>query len=443
LADTRLHNPGPPSIPASRATFFLAAALMAASLLLGGSGAVAPLNNLAIELLAIALLAHLAWKDAFRPRSRPELFAFILLALIFAIPLIQLLPLPYALWSALPGRDFAVEVARLTGVDGPWRPISLDPEATWSSAGFLLPPAAMFVAALRLDEADRRRLAIIVVAMAAASLALGALQTAGDGALTLYRTSHEGLPLGLFINRNHQADFLLIGILIGCALSSGIADAGPRTILFGTIVVAGAAGVIATESRTGFLLLPIAILGALTMLPRPRIGRTALAGGAAVAALAAYLVGASAGTGRVLARFQADADARFGYWPDSFHAAMLYWPWGSGLGTFDPVYRAIEDLNLVGPTYANHAHNDYLELLVETGILFLPLLAAFLVLLGRLAFRKGVAEAQSSTRAALLSMLVLLLHSAVDYPLRMIGLLTLFGYLSALAISAARPERHL
>ena len=58
-------------------------------------------------------------------------------------------------------------------------------------------------------------------------------------------------------------------------------------------------------------------------------------------------------------------------------AAGLYFPFGSGLGSFDPVYRAVEPLTAVTASYFNHAHDDALELLVETGAFGMAVLAAF------------------------------------------------------------------
>ncbi len=48
-------------------------------------------------------------------------------------------------------------------------------------------------------------------------------------------------------------------------------------------------------------------------------------------------------------------------------AAQSYLPVGSGLGSFDPVYRSVEPLERLDATFFNQAHNDYLEIWLETG----------------------------------------------------------------------------
>ena len=50
---------------------------------------------------------------------------------------------------------------------------------------------------------------------------------------------------------------------------------------------------------------------------------------------------------------------------------------GSGVGSFQRVYRHFEDHSAVTRTFANHAHNDYLELALETGIPGILLLVLF------------------------------------------------------------------
>ena len=42
-------------------------------------------------------------------------------------------------------------------------------------------------------------------------------------------------------------------------------------------------------------------------------------------------------------------------------------PIGTGLGTFSTVYRRYEDPSRVTRQFANHAHNDYVEAVLELG----------------------------------------------------------------------------
>ena len=80
---------------AARRLARLSLILLIAALLLGGSGAAAPLHNLTIEWVAIALLALLSWPAMRHPRPPVERAGIILLLLIAAVPLIQLVPRPF------------------------------------------------------------------------------------------------------------------------------------------------------------------------------------------------------------------------------------------------------------------------------------------------------------------------------------------------------------
>lgn len=412
---------------------------MLVALFLGGGGAVAPLHNLAIQLLALAVLALIGWHGGRLVSGRAERLALVFGLLVVATPLLQLVPLPYPVWTVLPGRDLAAMIGGFANEAGDWRPISLDPEATWLAAAFLLPPAAMFLAVSRLGERDRSRLVQLFVMAAICSLALAAVQiAAGDGALRLYDTTHNAFATGFFANRNHQADLLLIALIFvsvliwrGPNLSSMM-----RWSLWLAAALGLSAGVIATASRMGFLLLPLALLASATFIPLAEIRRrgASLAWALAAGLAAVAFVAASAGLRKVLGRFDILWDARFEFWSDTLLVAKQYFPWGSGIGTFDTVYRANENLNRMGAPYLNHAHNDYIQILIETGLWGCLLVLVFFALFGWLSFRK--VDAVPFRRAAAFSILILLLHSAVDYPLRMLSLLTLFGFLCALLFPA-------
>jgi len=446
----------------SRSLFHACAALVAVALLFGGSGQAAPLHNLLVELVAIAALAMIAAGAAhLRPLRSGELPALLLLAAIAALPLLQLVPLPEPVWRSLPGHELAAIVTDVIGASGP-RPLSVDPEATLQAGLYFVAPAAMFLATLRMEEPARTKVALLIVAGAGLSLVLGVLQMGTAGrAFHLYTNDHNGFPTGLMGNRNHQADLLMIGMLFAAALIGGNQRATFELnwVLLISVILAFAAGVIATISRMGLLLLPIAVLGSFSMVigqsRNQKRGRTAkgrrpltmllIFGGVL---LAGVMIAGSGNTQFVIDRFAvALSDGRFRFWADALVAARQYLPWGSGLGTFDPVLRSVEDLNRLGPNYVNRAHNDYVQIFLEAGIPGLALVLLGLVLIGWRALRPLPAqEGHLLRRAAIASILILLLHSTVDYPLRTLGLLTLFGFAAGLLfppwVALSRPRRH-
>lgn len=109
--------------------------------------------------------------------------------------------------------------------------------------------------------------------------------------------------------------------------------------------------------------------------------------------------------------------------PTVIEITQLYLPWGSGMGSFEQVFQVHEPDALLAPTYMNHAHNDWLELVQTGGLPAWVLLAAGMVWTGSLLWRFGWSSAVPHDARRLgqvgASFLVLAgLGSIGDYPLR-------------------------
>lgn len=128
------------------------------------------------------------------------------------------------------------------------------------------------------------------------------------------------------------------------------------------------------------------------------------------------------------------ADARWLYLPTMIAAIQDNWLLGSGLGSFVTTYPIYEAREAITHTYVNHAHNDWLEIMLELGLAGAVLSAFFLFLVLRHAGRTPFSE------AAFLSILAIAFHSLVDYPLRTMGIAVPFAYMTAI-ILAAKPYR--
>ena len=92
----------------------------------------------------------------------------------------------------------------------------------------------------------------------------------------------------------------------------------------------------------------------------------------------------------------------------------------------------------ISQSYVNHAHNDWLELTLETGlpglILAVLFLAWFAIATYRI-WRRGDSGIDSLlAQAATITVTLLLAHSLVDYPLRTTALACLFGFVCALCV---------
>jgi O-antigen ligase len=400
----------------------------------GGASAAAPLRLAMVELCALPVLALVLLAPS---QDRRIDWSVGLLALIAAAPLLQLVPTPPAIWSRLASGTARAEAIALAGAAPRWAPLSLFPEATLGCAIALVPPAALFLATSQMATKERRALCALWVAVASAELVLGLLQLAQpDGGWAYpYGDSNFGSLVGLFANRNHQAAWLLALIPMSAALaapglrdSSGMGRLGAG-VMPGLFALVALVALGAVRSRAGVLLAAPAALGALAVLTAEGVARRTLA----IVAFTVMAVGVAVtlfAAGPLLDRFAAQArpEARADTWPAVVAAAQGAMPLGTGLGSFDRAFRAAEPLDLLGPVFLNHAHNDYLEAWLETGVIGIGLLALFLVWFGQRALRSWSAGGSSLARASSLAAALLLAASAVDYPLRTETLACLFAF---------------
>lgn len=439
---------------------WIAAGLVACAVVLGGGGSPSPLPEIVLQLIAVA--AALAWlwlpgADG-APAPRPPRRAWIVAALAVAVPLVQLVPLPPALWHAAdPHGDRAAALA-LIGRADTWQPLSHSPPRTLAALLALGPALLAFLAAAALDPRARRKLFGVIAALALCAALLGAVQVA-LGEPYLYPENHRSLT-GFQANRNAAADVLLIGLVAATVYAldwlgpDRPARHGPSRLTAG-LGLAGAAAVlatavIATQSRTG-IALSIAVLAALGLLLRPALrdlGRWQVPAGLAALAVAPVLAlaGLAAGNTAVtsaLERFVFADDARRELWRDAWFAAGQAWPMGVGMGAAQPALIAAERLEVLEASLPNRVHNDYLELALESGLAGLAALAAIGALLAwsaRQGWRADPGERPLIAGGALI-VAIAAAHSFVDYPVRSMALAVLVGTGAGLLIVPGRGDR--
>lgn len=426
--------------------------LLAFSIVLGGASREHALRLALVELAALPLLVIGAGRLIRTGLWRDHAFALSLMGAVAAIPLIQLAPLPPVLWTALPGRDEMVLALELAGLQPGWAPLSVTPDLTWRSFLALLPPAAVFLTVLGANHSLTVRLIGVYLLAAVIGVILGAAQLASGGeALYPWETTSAGSVTGFFANRNHLATLLLaclpFAAVFGAATLRHRADDRRLALWFGALFMGLVViGLAAIRSRAGVILFgPAAIASLLAAWVaagrgRPGPALIGLAGGVAAAVGAVALFALPP----ILARFdvQSAPEGRFEGWPIVAAAAETHLPLGSGVGSFDAVFRSAEPLEQLDPTFFNHAHNEYLETWLEGGWPGAILILAFLVWYGRRlwsAWRAGPSRERDLQRAASIALLVMLAHSAVDYPLRTATLACLFALCAAILEKAGRP----
>lgn len=147
-------------------------------------------------------------------------------------------------------------------------------------------------------------------------------------------------------------------------------------------------------------------------------------------------IASSIGLIPVLSRFGQDPveDVRWEIFTHTWTAIKQFFPFGSGLGTFQPVFMAFQPPEL--PQFVNHAHNDYLELLLETGLWGVILISLFVLayIAGWLALRHHHSWSRFHfiQTAAGISLFLMGLHSFVDFNLHLPANSIFFAFLAGI-----------
>lgn len=363
------------------------------------------------------------------------------------IPLLQCIPLPPAIWQALPGRETSVRTLELVGAAQDWHPITLTFDATFRTFLMSVWLLGLLLAVVRLPTAELRALFALLLMIGALHLVIGILQVATGGRFLLFDVPNINFLLGLFANKNHSGLFIALLFPIGYIALYGekgwdrtrlpLAGVG-SLVLFATLIL--------TFSRAGLFFGALALAFLLLISFEGRLGkggRYAAFAALGVVALLSVLASTDVAT-RSLGRFSGvGTDPRWLFFTWSKQLVPIYFPVGSGVGSFVGVFNALEHLSWVKPTYLNHAHNEYLEQLIEVGaaapILWLLVLGMIVRPL-RTAWRD---RTRTQGRIALLGGLMVLLfflHSGFDYPLRRPGLDVVF-VIALAALLRRRTDR--
>jgi O-antigen ligase len=206
-----------------------------------------------------------------------------------------------------------------------------------------------------------------------------------------------------------------------------------------------ALSVLLSMSRSGLigLLASLAISGWLIVRRRSN--------GSSPAVIAAYLLfvvlaaGAWAGFDRIAARFagnESSLDGRIGIWTDTLRFAQRFPLTGTGVNTYSTATLFYQTVYL--DKHYDTAHNDYLQLLAEGGLLVcVPAVLAIFVF-ARTVRRRFAESSPEGTSywiraGAVTGIAVIALQETIDFSLQIPGNALLFTVL--LAIAVRQPSR--
>ena len=412
---------------------------------------------LAFFQMGAGLVAILWAVDAWRTRRLRLSRNLLQLPLVglFLVGLVQLLPLGGA----------GEAVGGLT--NAPARTLSLDPYATRFVLLQLGALIIYFCAALvYVDSPARLRLLVRVITVFGFLLALFGMFQFFTNPLQIYwfRQPRFAAPFGPFINRHHFAAYMELTLALPLGLLVSGAIAVERRLLYIFAVVIMSAALVLTTSRGGILSLGAEVLfiAAIAGLVRrkskgesdeseaaqSRVRAALVRVGIGFALVVALLTGAvwlggEESLARLFGTVSADdpTSGRVQFWQGTWGVIKQYPLLGAGLGAFSVAYTRHDVLN--GATRLEQAHNDYLQILSDAGIVGGALGLFFIVMLFRYGFsrfnstdkfRRGVAA------GALAGCFAVLVHSFFEFSLHMTSNALLFLMLAALATLNGRVE---
>ncbi len=416
-----------------------------------------PLPLLLIELLSLCLLLTILWNPKRAMRIPPVLVGMGLAMLL--LPILYLLPLPESLVNSFPGRAIYAEVLDSVNAGG-WQGISIIPSLTESAIYATIPLVAVFAAVYLLPVPQVKTLVLILIGVASLQAVLGLMQYGAGPTSAL----HFGNPFasksatGTFANRDHLAGMLemvfpMVLALMASTLGQGGMKShrqrarwrqkiaffssvkGHQAALFGALGVLLLLGLVFTQSRAGVALAMLGLFLSLLAFAR-RLGGTNVYGTLGSVMAVALVVAVEVGLAPVLDRFSMDPlqDNRWPMFASVLDGIGNFFPLGGGAGVFPAVYPVFQPADL-GHGLLNHAHNDYLEALFEQGVfsLIIILVGGFLYL--RQWPRLWIGSHWGNFRfiqvGAGIGLLLMLLHSLLDFNLRIPANAIVFAFLAA------------
>ena len=407
----------------------------------GGSASGHSLGNTITQVLALPLLVWAGLALQASAGKRWQGAALLAMLLVLATVAVQQLPLASA-WGGPVVRQALAQDLQAAGIDAPRQLWSLSPLASERGLWSLLPALAVFVGMLALPLSRHRPLLLWVVGLGTASLLLGYLQLGApqDSVLNPFPQWAPALN-GLFANPNHQAIGLALSLVVIAALllhdRSRDLPLLPRWLRYSLIALAVLilVSLPLADSRAAFLLAVLGLVATPLVLGTGRggsSGSTVRSRLIRVALVLVALVTIAVTIGWL--RLDWAEDGRGSVAIATIRMGVDHAPWGAGVGSFVPWFDQAAPQRQT--YYFNHAHNEYAQWWLESGVLgLLSVLAVAVLLVACFPRHAWRLPDRAVAVAAWLGCMLLLLHSVVDYPLRTPALMTVAALLAGITIA--------
>lgn len=365
----------------------------------------------------------------------------------FGTSVLQLPILAAAVYGLIQVVPFG-SIAETAGVSGIPRTISLDPFATQVSAIHFFALLIFFsVSLVFIESAARLRKAVTIIAVfgfAYAFFAILQFVLSPDKIYGIYETQFAA-PFGSFVNRHNFAAYMEMTLSVPAGLLFVGAVSRDKKLLYVTAIALMGIALLLSGSRGGLVafLAEIIFLIMLTTSSKSR-GTLFLKVGLAVVLIGAIIGGSIfVGGDSSLTRLAETASSenvttdRTHIWDVTLKVITTNLPFGAGLGAFGVAYSPSDSKS--GLERVEQAHNDYLQVAADAGIIGVLIGLAFLFFLFRLGlraaqvrntYRRGVAA------GALAGCFAIFVHSLFDFVLHTTAVSILFLMLVALIVAS-------
>jgi O-antigen ligase len=410
---------------------------------------------------AWAIIVTHAWRD---PRSRRLAQGLGVTAAAIAV---QLIALPYSVlgWIS-PGVDRFLRESTVAYHPASLHPLSIAPSSTAVALTLFVALALLLIGVTRMMREIRLDwLVSQLMGLGAALALLGVVQQAFldvDAPLVygFWQPSYGAAPYGPFINKNHFAGWMVMVLPLVAGYAYALFLSAPRPhqsgagawmrwlatvdanrfLLVSIVGLAMCLTVVLTGSRSGLvsLVVAFAVLGWAVWRSMPSRWRRLVAVGYLAVLVVAALAWGGADT--LISRFgnaPTEVEGRFSAWRDSIRIIADFPVFGTGLGTFGRamlVYQTASRTSM----YVQ-AHNDYLQLAVEGGLLVaVPALAVLWLIVSGIRRRLMSGQDDALTAwvrvGAVAGLGGIATQSLVEFSLQMPGNTVLFVVLLAIAL---------
>ena len=405
-----------------------------------------------------------------RPQLRP--LALALFAVCAAVT-VQLVPMPPALLARVsPATPALLGTYDLIFASAPaWAPLSIRPASTAVAVVALIALSLYLLGLTELLWSSTLRSLPGALAIFVVPLALYGMYTREHNNGLIYgfwqaQDGGGGNQFGPFINRNHFGGWMLmtLGLLIGSVLGRfegtlrGHAAGRARLLawlsspsansflLKGAVVILGIVAIFWSLSRSSIIGLAAMVMSfAWLASQRRRLGT--IRRSVAVVSLGAALVAGVAwrGPARVVSWFQDERNllGRIDAWRDAWDVIQAFPMFGTGLNTFGDAMLFYQKRN--PGFHMAQAHNDYLQLAAEGGLLVVVPALVAAVLLAH-AIRQNLRAARPESRGywiragAAIGLVAVAIQEVFEFSLQIPVNAFLFATLAAMALTPVVPH---